>query len=500
MRYAFKRYISLLLSLLMIAACCVLSLAYEIPSAAASPYYTAYIMQGDTAEEDDCRATVNGLLDSGSYALQSISTTGWHYSSRNASEIYPAMLVSATQFSRANNYSLAYYSGHGGKSSAGYPVINYNSSSDKKIDVAATLDVATASWRTTCKWKPSDNIRVLMLSSCSQLDSSIMKYYARVIRASGIRAIAGYHETSPGHDIDVAIANSFFSYANAGNSVKYSWQYGNTFGSTIYPWAVLVYTENSNEYYRIPGFPGNTYATPSSGASIYRFRSGMNGSQIVTTANQSADIVNSDSMPLYITVTNRNDLIEFNGREPISHEYGISPDTSMPVPLFMQDNEIGSTVMASLSSNYQCVQTPVYRDKVDLDGSVIEETETIVEYIYHFFDTFHGIKIADSSIVIGVDADGIYSVLDCRKSVMSAAAQMDSAANVTSADLISVNTAILSLDGTDDFDNFELQRSELVYAPVESGSTTTYKLCYQLLGTDSRIAYVDAANGNVLDI
>ena len=83
---------------------------------------------------------------------------------------------------------------------------------------------------------------------------------------------------------------------------------------------------------------------------------------------------------------------------------------------------------------------------------------------------------------------------------MSVAAQMDSAANVTSADLISVNTAILSLDVTDDFDNFELQRSELVYAPVESGSTTTYKLCYQLLGTDSRIAYVDAANGNVLDI
>lgn len=499
MRYVFKRYMSLLLSLLMIAECCVCSFAEEIPTSVASSYYTAYIMQGDTNEEDDCRATVNGLLDSGSYILQSISTAGWYYASRDVSEIYPSMLVSATQFSRANRYTFAYYSGHGGKSSTGYPVINYNSSSDKKIDVAATLDVATSSWRTTCEWQPSDNIRVLMLSSCSQLDSSIMKYYARAMRASGIRAIAGYHEPSPGHDIDVSIANKFFSYARTGNSVKYSWQYGNTLESTIYPWAVLVYTENDNAYYRLPGFPGDTFATPSSSASIYRFRSGMSGSQIVTTANQSTSTVNSDSIPLYITVTSRNDLIEFDGREPVAYEYGISSDTTMVPTLSMQGNEIGGTVMAALPSDYQCVQTPVYRDEVDLDGDSVEGTETVVEYIYHFFDTFNGIKIADSSIVIGVDAEGIYSILDCRKNVVPTAAQMDSATSVTSADLISVNTAVLSLESIDNFDNFELQRSELVYAPIENGSTT-YKLCYQLLGTDSRMAYVDAVNGNVLDI
>ena len=155
--------------------------------------------------------------------------------------------------------------------------------------------------------------------------------------------------------------------------------------------------------------------------------------------------------------------------------------------------------MAALPSDYQCVQTPVYRDEVDLDGDSVEGTETVVEYIYHFFDTFNGIKIADSSIVIGVDAEGIYSILDCRKNVVPTAAQMDSATSVTSADLISVNTAVLSLESIDNFDNFELQRSELVYAPIENGSTT-YKLCYQLLGTDSRMAYVDAVNGNVLDI
>ena len=97
-----------------------------------------------------------------------------------------------------------------------------------------------------------------MLAACFQLDSSIMHYYARAMRASSVRAIAGYHERGPGHPTDVTIAENFFTYANAGNSVKYSWQYGNTVANTIHPWAVLVYTHNSNEYYRIPGFPGNT--------------------------------------------------------------------------------------------------------------------------------------------------------------------------------------------------------------------------------------------------
>lgn len=37
-----------------------------------STTYTARIMQGNTNEEDDCRAAENGLLDSGSYTTTSI--------------------------------------------------------------------------------------------------------------------------------------------------------------------------------------------------------------------------------------------------------------------------------------------------------------------------------------------------------------------------------------------------------------------------------------------
>lgn len=47
-----------------------------------STTYTARIMQGNTNEENDCRAAENGLLDSGSYTTTSIVETGWTYNDR----------------------------------------------------------------------------------------------------------------------------------------------------------------------------------------------------------------------------------------------------------------------------------------------------------------------------------------------------------------------------------------------------------------------------------
>lgn len=499
MRRILRQVTSMVMALMMISSLTITGFAEElpaIPAAIASAYKTAFIMQGDTESESDCRATVNGLIDSGSYIVQSISTTGWHYTGRNTSEIYPTMLVSATQFARAKNYDFAYYSGHGGWDSDLHPVINYCSSSDKQIDVAETLSVNTSSWSTSCVWQPADRLRVLMLSSCSQLDSSIMQYYARAMRASGIRVIAGYHEVSPGTGVDTSIANSFFAYALDGNSVKYSWQYGNTFADSIAPWAVLVYTENGNEYYRIPGFPGSSYHPPSSTATVYRFRSGLSGSEIVTTSNQTGTVLNNEGLPLYLNVVPSTDLIEYEGREPVSYVSSISANASASFVNATQD-DIGTIVTNALPANYQCVQTPVYRDEVNLDGGVVAGSETVVEYIYHFFDTYNGIKIADSSIVVAVDADGIYAVKDHRKNIANANVQISASVNVTNADLITSNNALSCLDSVEDFVDFELLRSELVYAPVEDGSTT-YKLCYQLIGTDSRIAYVDAVTGVVL--
>ena len=240
----------------------------------------------------------------------------------------------------------------------------------------------------------------------------------------------------------------------------------------------------------------SSYHTPSSTAAVYRFRSGLSGSQIVTTSNQTGTVLNNESLPLYLNVVPSTDLIEYEGREPVSYVYSISAKASTSFVNATQD-DIGTIVTNALPANYQCVQTPVYRDEVNLDGGAVAGSETVVEYIYHFFDTYNGIKIADSSIVVAVDADGIYAVKDHRKNIANANVQISASVNVTNADLITSNNALSCLDSVEDFVDFELLRSELVYAPVEDGSTT-YKLCYQLIGTDSRIAYVDAVTGVVL--
>lgn len=62
-----------------------------------STTYTARIMQGNTNEEDDCRAAENGLLDSGSYTTTSIVETGWTYNGRNSSSM-DQIRANATNF------------------------------------------------------------------------------------------------------------------------------------------------------------------------------------------------------------------------------------------------------------------------------------------------------------------------------------------------------------------------------------------------------------------
>lgn len=455
--------------------------------------YSARIMQGNTNEEDDCRATENGLLDSGSYTTSSIVETGWTYTNSTTSSIN-TVRANATNFLYSKLYSFAYFSGHGSRTSgiATLNVIPSNPSSASgtytPFNVAETLGVDSSTWLTDSNWSSSDNLRVLMLAACYQLDSTIMHYYARAMRSSNVRAIAGYHESGPGHSTDVTIADNFFTYANAGNSVKYSWQYANTFGSVIYPWAVLVYTENYNEYYRIPGFPGNTYTDPSSQASVYRFRSGLTGSQIV---NYSRSISENESLPRYATVTENNrSAALLSNREPISSSI------DLPINSSITDSYVANVLARHSIDDLVCIQTPVYRDEINMeDGGSVSGSEVVVERIYHYYNTYNGIRIADASVVLGVDANGIYTVNNYWKDVTMPVSIADSEC-VNAYDLISERTALSSIPVISR-DEFILLRSSIVYAPIASDSTT-YTLAYELISTDGRLAYVDAVTGDLL--
>lgn len=84
-RHRIKLAISLILTFSIIFSMPITAIASESEeiavaeeaAAGRSTTYTARIMQGNTNEEDDCRAIENGLLNSGGYTTTSIVETGF---------------------------------------------------------------------------------------------------------------------------------------------------------------------------------------------------------------------------------------------------------------------------------------------------------------------------------------------------------------------------------------------------------------------------------------
>ncbi len=211
--------------------------------------------------------------------------------------------VTLDEFKSIYDNDVAYYSGHGG-SRNGYPILNYTSSTitsygnSSEINVAESLGLTGNNWAQNSWFMQMDPIKVLVLASCSQLDSSIVKYYARLMKASGVRAIAGYHSTAPSNGDD-DIATDFINKAAAGNSIWSSWQQANS-GQ---PWAVLVYQSNSNQYYRLPGFKGERYNAPSSSASVYRYANFLSVPREEPTGLYSSLLDQISQIPLTITTS-----------------------------------------------------------------------------------------------------------------------------------------------------------------------------------------------------
>lgn len=149
-------------------------------------------------------------------------------------------------------------------------------------------------------------------------------------------------------------------------------------------------------------------------------------------------------------------------------------------------------------SEFTVVQTPVFRDEIDIgNGGAVTNTETIVERVYHYYNTYNGIKIADAAIIVSVDEDGIYNVKDYWK-VPVESAESSRSNWVSSNSIITEKQAWINV-ASSMTERIELLRSELVYAPI-TGNAGEYKLAYEILCTDSRMFYVDAENGSVYEV
>lgn len=449
--------------------------------------YIARIMQGNTNEEEDCLATHNGLTDSGSYSNSNIVETGWTFINSTTSSML-TQRCTATNFKYAYLYDFAYYSGHGGRGSS-IPTLNETPSNPSsasgtwsEIKVHTLLDIDDSTWRDDSFWQETARIRVLMLAACFQMDSSIMKYYARAMRASSMMAVAGYHESGPGHDDDVEIADAFFVEANDGNSIKYSWEHANEDGRSE-DWAVLVYKDNSNQYYRIPGFPGNTYTTPSSTAKIYRYASHLSGSQEVTMSKGAS--VDTTTLPLYIDVAV--DITKSTGFN--NTREAVDSKSDLQIDYALTNNIISGIVSESEYDNMICIQKPVVYCEVNPDIGLVKGSEIITERIYNYFNTFNGIRINNSFISIYVDKDDVNTISNVWKTASNTTCASKTIANA----IITEEKALESIRKAGYTE--PVYRLSLIYQSV---SDTKCKLMYEYVSTGDAVLYVDAETGKLV--
>lgn len=431
--------------------------------------YSAAALQGDTESPSDCDAFLDAMSEN-NYAIVAFGY---------GSEPSP---ITENQFVRAKEYTVAYYSGHGSTVDGG--TINSESDDSSKIKVSEALNVDTSSWETSCFWQESDPIRVLVLASCFQLDSSCVSTYAKIMKASGIRAIAGYHSYAPVKGDDT-IAASFVEFAETGESIKSSWRQAN-YGQD---WAVLVYEDGANQFYRLPGFPGKTYPTPSDSTPIYRYanfidNTGNSGRPVTTSISSVSGI------PATLAYTDKAE----NRVENVLYRDSAGVAVDEHAALQTARDEAQKILTEDELQVAICVESSVIKELVDTEVGIVEGTATTVEKGYTYYDTYSGIKLADSFISIGVDSDGITGVVNSWKdrTIYASATNM-----VTKENIISTSAAThAALRHVESIHSIaEVTCENLTYVPV---GNNIYQLCYEII-TPGGTVFVNVLDGTVIE-
>lgn len=495
-------------------------LLMSVPQVAFATSYTAMIAQGNTNDVGDCKAFYNWLNSVPNNHTYTVTNKGWTYSGSGTATAN-ATRATAANLKSAKGYDVLYWSGHGGSNPLTLNETPSNSANTSgtwsEIDVASTLGVSGANWATNSEWTTSDSIKVAIFGACKILDNSYgeTKYLARVMKASNVRVIAGFHGTSPTHPNDTTIVNNFFSNTSnngvsGGESIRSSWQMANELNSSSTPWAVLCYTSNSNQYYRMPGFPGNTYSAPASNASVYRYRQGLSGNETISTSSATANIGISgnanarlSSLPTeiyasaeqltidasavtyavadsYMPIIKASD--ELTNREMVESEIGVNSGTQYKLATdFIEDAVSDFDLDDAILAVYD-----VIRDEIDPDEGVVESSETVVGKTYCYSNQYMGVRIADNFIKIGTDEDGVYYVINKWQNV-EAAPILNSSGDIEE----SILTASEALDAIDLIPS-EIDSCELVYASVGGGS---YRLSYEVVLSEGGRYFVDCVTG-----
>lgn len=294
--------------------------------------------------------------------------------------------------------------------------------------MAETLDVDGSDWQTECEWTKDSPLTVAIFAACYQLDNTYqdVKYYVRAMKASNVRVIAGYHEQGPTHPTDTYVADDFFNQEDGvanGESVRSAWQIANEEHGVASNWAVLCYKDNYNQYYRIPGFPGNTYDPPSSDATVYRFWYQYTD----PTGGQPMDPDSLAQLPLVIIAAPQEVSVDptalgvssartyENGQVVVARDFIDDVDTVLTNET---QRAIADAVVAQAAPGFSIAETAlvtvgdVICTEVNEDIGDVPGTEVVVGKTFCYSNQHKGIRLVDNFLKVGTDSEGAYFVIN----------------------------------------------------------------------------------------
>jgi hypothetical protein len=145
------------------------------------------------------------------------------------------------------------------------------------------------------------------------------------------------------------------------------------------------------------------------------------------------------------------------------------------------------------------VQYNVTREEVNADTGIVPETAVVVERTYRYYDTYNGIKIADSFVEGRIDSDGINAITVQRQIVTDSTANAARGTKGTmsnkEATIITQNDALkIVYQEEPSILNADLYNVALAYAPDEIGD---HVLCYEFAFSYG-FRYVDVVSGEIV--
>ena len=303
------------------------------------------------------------------------------------------------------------FSGHGSKSTSG-PILNaYASGAVNGIDFNVANALGVANSTTSSSWSNAD-IEVLVLAACSQLHVDVVKYYARIMTNSGIRAITGYHEPSNDDPIDAIVAASFLSFATSDNnfSVKYSWEYANTYAvPNTEDWAILVYAVDP--LYCMIGSNGYS-PNHATGGTIYRYTNVSDYNGNIPLNNPSGGLLYSNNStdalmyPLYLNTYNCIEVEKAYNTLGLDYREAVDPQIDLD-DCRKEADHIAKKCIAIDKDSIIVSESKIIRDVVTVDG-VLDDSAIIVGRNYSYQDSYKGVPIEDSFLRFSFDSEGVY--------------------------------------------------------------------------------------------